>query len=109
MEDVTLHDVLNAINEYASKNDGRWVHNDQRLDRIEATVDKLATATINLQDRMMTVEKGIKHLTEQHDMTFRRIDDFLHHLDRNDVEIVSLRSAYGRLDERLTVLEQARA
>ena len=70
-QEPTNFEILQAINDYATKNDGRWEKKEERLGRIEATmvtkdylVDKLSDLKGDLVVLMRKEDAKLKALIE---------------------------------------------
>ncbi len=76
--------------------------NDQRFDRLE-------NLALDTRDDVAIVKVRVSNLERQHEQTFKRVDDFLVLVNRHESEIAASRSAYDRLDKRVTGVEKKTA
>lgn len=76
---------------------------------LEQTVDKILIVVLEMQEQQKDISDRLHKMENSMDLLYNRIDQFLHMVDRHEAEIAALRSAYQRLDERLRILETARA
>ncbi|KKW31139.1 MAG: hypothetical protein UY76_C0065G0002 [Candidatus Uhrbacteria bacterium GW2011_GWA2_52_8d] len=116
----TNQEILDAINAHVTHNDAQMTEHgqtlkkhgemlekhDQRLDRQESTLDRLNLAIVQMQEDNRLTRERMTRLEELTDRTYRRIDDFLHKMDVHEAEIYANRSAYQRLEQRVSMLEE---
>jgi len=98
--------TLKKHGEMLEKHDQRLEKLDQRLDRQESTLDRLNLAIVQMQEDNRLTRERMTRLEELTDRTYRRIDDFLHKMDVHEAEIYANRSAYQRLEQRVSMLEE---
>ena len=106
-EMLEKHDrKLESIDQKLEKHDLMLEKLDQRLDRQESTLDRLNIAIVQMQEDNRLTRERMTRLEELTDRTYHRIDDFLHKMDVHESEIYANRSAYQRLEERVSMLEE---
>ncbi|MBD3281669.1 hypothetical protein GF391_02890 [Candidatus Uhrbacteria bacterium] len=86
--------------------DQRFDGMDQRFDGMDQRFDKLELAVFNNTELIKGLDGRVIHLEEQHDRTFRRIDDFLVNMNRSSQEITSLRATSDRHEDKISTIEK---
>lgn len=77
-----------------------------KFDGLEQTVEKIAIAVVNLTETVTVMQGDVAEIKRSQAESYGRMDQFLTIMKRHDEEIVSLRSASLRHEERLEKLER---
>ena len=110
MED--LKDAVKALAVAQARSEERLEGVENRMDRVEATLDRLATAQARsekrlegLEHRMDRVEAAIERLEAAQARSEKRLEGLEHRMDRVEAAIERLEAAQARSEKRLEGLE----
>lgn len=88
---------------------------EQKIDQIQQQgiqtqqqIDKMLQVVIRLDVDMQDVKSRLNRVEDAQTRCFDKLDAFITMMKSNELEIVSLRSQYARLEERIEILEAAR-
>lgn len=104
-QEPTIRDILEVLIETSSKTDVRFDKIETRLDRHEETLQRITIVLVNIQERQERMDERLERLERNMTEGFGKMDQFLRIMQTHEAEIAALRSAYQRLDERVTALE----
>lgn len=76
-----------------------------RIGNLEKNQEKLIIWSVHTDAKLNETNERLGHLEENFDRAYRRMDDFLHTIDRHEAEISALRNAHSRLEDRVLALE----